>query len=365
MKLGIVGLPNAGKSTMFNALTKAKAESANYPFSTKERNVGMVSVPDKRIDSLAEMYSPHKVTPATIEFVDIAGLVSGASTGEGLGNKFLTNIREVDAIVHVVRCFDDDNVVHVDGSIDPIRDVETINLELIFSDMELLEKKIDKTRKMIKGDKRLGAELEFYEKIYSQLERSIPARAISSDLEPEQEKLLNDLFLLTSKLVLYVANMSESEIADYKNNARYMDLKKIADADNALILPVCAKAEEDIAQLDEGDKALFLEDMGLTKSGLDRIIEAGYELLGLISFLTAGPKEVRAWTIKKGLKAPQAAGKIHTDFEKGFIRVEIVAFDDLMSAGSYSAAREKAYVRLEGREYVIKDGDVALFRFNV
>ena len=363
MKLGIVGLPNIGKSTLFNALTKSKAESANYPFSTKDRNVGIVTVPDERLEKLTVMYSPEKTTYATVEFVDIAGLVSGASRGEGLGNKFLTHIREVDALVHVVRCFDDDNVMHVDGSVNPGRDVETVNLELILSDMEALEKKIDKTRKMLKGDKKYEAELEFYEFINTQLENGIPARSITPT--PDQQKLFDDLFLLTSKQVLYVANMSEDEMSDFENNSYYKELLNIANADNTEILPLCAKVEEDISELDDSDKDLFLAEMGLAKSGLNRLIESSYKLLGLISFLTAGPKEVRAWTIKMGSKAPQAAGKIHTDIERGFIRAEIVAYDDLMSAGSYNAAREKAFVRSEGKEYVMKDGDVTLFRFNV
>ena len=365
MKLGIVGLPNVGKSTLFNALTNAKVEAANYPFSTKERNVGVVTVPDDRLVNLAAMHSLQKVTPATIEFVDIPGLVSGSSKGEGLGNKFLSDIRGVDSIVHVVRCFEDDNVTHVDGYIGPARDVETINLELIFSDMELVEKRIEKTKKALKADRKFARDLEFYEFVLSQLGKDIPARALVADLLSDREKLLADLFLLTSKPILYLANMSESEVAGCQGNAHYLELSKIAEAEGAVVLPVCAKAEEEIAELDEGDKVHFLEDMGLSMSGLDRLVEAGYELLGLISMITVNQKEVRAWTIRNGLKAPQAAGKIHTDFEKGFIRAEVVAYDDLMSAGSYSAAREKAYVRSEGRDYVMRDGDVTLFRFNV
>ena len=363
MKLGIVGLPNIGKSTLFNALTKVRVESANYPFSTKERNVGMVFVPDLRLQKLVEMYSPAKTTPASIEFVDIAGLVRGSSRGEGLGNKFLSHIREVDAIAHVVRCFEDDNVLHVDDSLNPGRDIETINLELILSDMEALEKKIDRLKKTLKGDKRLAPELEFCEEIYSLLEKGVPARAV--ELDEERKKMMDGLFLLTSKQLLYVANMAEQDIADYENNAFYKDILKIAKTENTIVLPICAKAEEDIADLEDNEKLLFLMDMGLSQSGLDRLIASCYELLGLISFFTAGPKEVRAWTIRKGQKAPQAAGKIHTDFERGFIRAEVVAYDDLIAAGSYSGAREKAHVRLEGKEYIVKDGDVILFRFNV
>lgn len=363
MNLGITGLPNVGKSTLFNALTNAGAESSNYPFKTIEVNIGVVAVPDERLNKLAVMYKPLKITPATIEFADIAGLVKGASRGEGLGNKFLSHIRLVDAVVHVVRCFEDPNVAHVDDIIDPARDVETINLELIFADMETLEKRIDKTKKLLKGDKKLSADIDLLERIYAGLENGVPARNI--ELEEGEQKFFDDLFLLTAKPVLYVANLSENDITKYHENNRYNTLEKIATAEGAALLPLCAKVEEEVAELDEDEKLLFLGEMGLERSGLERLIAESYRLLGLISFLTAGPKEVRAWTIRKGLRAPQAAGKIHSDIERGFIRAEIVAYDDLMKAGTYAAAREKAYVRSEGKEYVMKDGDVTLFRFNV
>jgi len=364
MKLGIVGLPNVGKSTLFNAITKAGAESANYPFCTIDPNVGIVAVPDERLDVLAKMYNPKKVTPTTIEFLDIAGLVRGASKGEGLGNKFLSHIREVDAIVHVVRCFDDNDIVHVEGSVDPARDIETINLELIFSDIDAIEKRIERTRKQMKsGDKKYQVELNLLERIKETLESGKSVR--SMDFETDEAEYVDQLFLLTSKPVLYCANVSEDGISTIDQNPYVAKVREIADAENSEVITICAKIEEEIAQLDDDEKQMFLEELGLKESGLDKLIKASYKLLGLISFLTAGETEVRAWTIVKGTKAPQAAGKIHSDFERGFIRAEIVAYDDLIRCGSIAAAKEQGLVRSEGKDYVMKDGDVTLFRFNV
>lgn len=364
MKLGMVGLPNVGKSTLFNALTNAGAESANYPFCTIEPNVGIVSVPDERLDKLKEMYNPDKFTPATLEFVDIAGLVKGASKGEGLGNKFLADIREVDAIVHVVRCFEDIDIIHVDGEINPRRDIETIDLELIFSDIELIERRIDRAKKAAKGDKKFLAEAEFLEDLKRHLEEGHSAR--SYGFTPEQEEIIKTTPLLSAKPVIYAANLCEE---DFKNNIEtsehYKTVCEIAKMENSAVLPICAQLEAEISDMNDEDKSMFLSELGLEVSGLDRIIKEGYALLGLISYLTAGQPEVRAWTIKKGTKAPQAAGKIHTDFEKGFIRAEVVSFDDLMACGSMTAAKEKGLVRSEGKEYVMNDGDVVLFRFNV
>lgn len=364
MKIGIVGLPNVGKSTLFNAITNAGAETANYPFCTIEPNVGVVAVPDSRLDVLAQMYNPEKYTPAVIEFVDIAGLVEGASRGEGLGNKFLSHIREVDAIAHVVRCFENGNIIHVSGSVDALRDVDIINMELILSDIELIEKRIDRVSKAMKGDKTLASELELLNRAKAWLDEGHSAR--SMELTEDEAILLDQSPLLSRKPIIYVANIGEDEVSgEYESNPNYLALKDFAEKENSGIIPVCAGIEAEIAELEGEDKEMFLSDLGLSESGLDRLIKAGYTLLGLISYLTGGPQEVRAWTIKRGTKAPQAAGKIHSDFERGFIRAEVIAFDDLVACGTMAVAKEKGLVRSEGKEYVMKDGDVVLFRFNV
>ena len=365
MKLGIVGLPNVGKSTLFNSLTKAGAESANYPFCTIDPNVGVVTVPDERLNLLGDFYKSKKVTPAVIEFVDIAGLVKGASKGEGLGNQFLANIREVDAIVHVVRCFEDSNVVHVDGSIDPLRDIETINLELVFSDLEILERRIAKVTKTARMDKEAAKELAFLEKVKAHLEEGQLAITLETENEDE-DAWLATYNLLTAKPVIYAANVAEDDIADDGANNQYVQaVREYAAKQNSEVFVICAQIEEEISELDEDERKMFLEDLGLTESGLEKLVRASYHLLGLMSFLTAGEDETRAWTIKIGTKAPQAAGKIHTDFERGFIKAEVLNYQDLLDCGSYAGAREKGLVRMEGKEYVVQDGDVILFRFNV
>ena len=365
MKLGIVGLPNVGKSTLFNSLTKAGAESANYPFCTIDPNVGIVTVPDERLQLLGDFYHSRKVTPAVIEFVDIAGLVKGASKGEGLGNQFLANIREVDAIVHVVRCFEDTNVIHVDGSIDPLRDIETINLELIFSDLEILERRIAKVTKTARMDKEAAKELDFLQKVKGHLEDGKMAITLELDNEDEQA-WMGTYNLLTGKPVIYAANVSEDDLAyDGESNDYVKAVRKYAAEQNSEIFVICAQIEQEIAELDEEERKMFLEDLGLSESGLEKLVKASYHLLGLMSFLTSGEDETRAWTIKIGTKAPQAAGKIHTDFERGFIKAEVGNYQDLLDCGSYAGAREKGLVRMEGKEYVVQDGDVILFRFNV
>ncbi|MEG0598300.1 MAG: redox-regulated ATPase YchF [Oscillospiraceae bacterium] len=363
MKLGIVGLPNVGKSTLFNAITNAGAESANYPFCTIDPNVGVVAVPDTRLDWLSEFYKPKKTTPAIIEFVDIAGLVKGASKGEGLGNKFLSNIRECNAIVHVVRCFDDDNIIHVEGNTDPLRDIDIIELELIMADMEMVERRVDKATKASKGDKKYIHEAEVFTKLLAHLNEGKSARTY--ECEEEDAELINTAELLSLKPVIYAANMDEDGVAGFETNDYYKKVEDRAAQEGAQVIPVCAKLEAEIAELSGDDRKMFLDDLGITESGLDRLIKASYALLGLISFLTSGEDECRAWTITKGTKAPQAAGKIHTDFERGFIRAEVIAFADLVKNGSMSAAKEKGQVRSEGKEYVVHDGDIILFRFNV
>ncbi|MFV9510320.1 redox-regulated ATPase YchF [Tepidibacillus sp. LV47] len=361
---GIVGLPNVGKSTLFNAITKAGAEAANYPFCTIDPNVGVVEVPDNRLQVLANMFHPERIVPTTYEFVDIAGLVAGASRGEGLGNKFLSHIREVDAIAHVVRCFEDENITHVSGSVNPIRDIETINLELVLADLETVEKRLERTKKNLKsGEKKFQIEYEVLQRIHQALQEEKPARSV--ELNEDEKMFIRDLHLLTMKPVLYVANVSEDEITEHENNQYVKQVKDFATKEGAEVIVISAKVESEIAELDGEDRELFLQELGLKESGLDRLIQAAYRLLGLITYFTAGEKEVRAWTIKKGTKAPQAAGVIHSDFERGFIRAEVVAYEDLVQAGTMNQAREKGLLRLEGKDYVVQDGDIMHFRFNV
>lgn len=364
MKLGIVGLPNVGKSTLFNSLTNAGAESANYPFCTIDPNVGIVTVPDERLAVLQEIYDSERILPAAMEFVDIAGLVEGASKGEGLGNQFLSHIREVDAIVHVVRCFEDDNITHVEDTIDSLRDIETITLELIFSDLEIIERRIERTKKSLKGDKTLEVEIEWLKKLHGELENGVTARLVGTD-SPEEELFVDSLGLLSAKPILYAANVSEEDLSPSSTNPHVQKVRELAASEGSETFVICAQIEQEISELDDDEKADFLKDLGITDTGLDRLIAASYKLLGLISYLTAGPKEIRAWTIEENTKAPQAAGKIHSDFERGFIRAEVVSFEDIKDATSYTIAKERGLVRVEGKDYIVQDGDVILFRFNV